>query len=200
MRRPFGFVVFLCLVLSPWLHSASQVGRVEFVLFTSFGDSVRGKTMVAINGDGFARKLEVVGRGSVELPYGTYVVECSNPSFLKRTRLVSVSSPELEVVFGLALKSPGQVIGEGTPERWAVSGRVETKGKAQGILIKLTGVLSDFAEETETNADGRFSLGAGEIGKYFLIAIDRGEVIAQRELTIDFVGPRSMDVVLVDRR
>jgi hypothetical protein len=200
MARSATFAVLLLVGSAARLCPGEQVGKVELILFTSFGDVVRGKTTMNIVGNGFARKFEVSGRGSVELPYGRYMIECLNPSFVGRARVVDVSSPEMKVVFGLALKDPGQAIGEGTPERWAVSGRVRTKGPAQGILVRLTGVVSDFAEETETDTSGKFSFETPEIGRYHVAAIENGAVIAEKELIVDFDRPRSIDVDLFDRR
>jgi hypothetical protein len=66
--------------------------------------------------------------------------------------------------------------------------------QSRSVLVKLMGVVSDFAEETEADSNGKFSLGTLEQGKYLLFAIDRGVVIGKIDVTVDVSKPRSIDV------
>ena len=199
MRTRIVLAALVLAVTGPSLSGSQQIGNIELIFLTSFGDQVRGKVTVSIHGPDPVKDVEMTGRGVVNLPYGTYTIECTSPSFVKHTRAVDVSTPKMKLVFGLALKDPGQIIGEGPGAKWTITGRVNS-AEPRKVLIRLAGVVSDFAEETEADSTGGFLLVTPEQGRYFVLAIDKGTIVGQVEVMIDVSKPRSIDVGLLNNR
>lgn len=109
-------------------------------------------------------------------------------------RSVKIVRDTTEVVFGLSLADSGQIVGEGQPEVWRVSGRVRQGAKRKPMIVKLVGVVSSFSREAEIGESGRFALDCDGQGRYLLFVVSGQTIIFQKMLDLSLAGPDLIDV------
>ena len=192
----------ICLVLLPFSAAAqTPMSEVKIILVDSFGEPIDGEGTIDVKGEGLSKLVHVHGtRAFVNLPFGYYEFTCRNVSdFITTSRLVSVLRSKTEVLFGLSLKDPGQIIGEGKPVTWMVSGSVKRTGPTRAglVIAKLSGLFSDSSREAEVGQDGKFSLLCTGIGKYRLLILQNQRIAFQKDLEVNIGDPSVINLGLI---
>jgi hypothetical protein len=176
------------------------MSEIKIIVLDSYGIESKDVATVKVTGNGVAKIVHLSGmRGFVDLPFGTYLFECSSREAVTSARVVEVDGPKLQVVFGLSLLDPGQMIGEGQHLEWAVSGRVEPRSTPGPVIVKLVGIFSSFSREAEADERGRFSLSCDGQGLYLFLAMFKGKIVFQRTLDISLAGPISINLGIIGR-
>jgi hypothetical protein len=111
-------------------HSQGPMSRVRMLVVDSFGRGVAERVTVTINGNGISKTIYITEAGFVEVPIGTYSLECRADHFISVRRFVKVQSSAMDVLLGLALKDANQILGEASPSVWTVSGHVRVSQPA----------------------------------------------------------------------
>jgi hypothetical protein len=187
-------ILLLALSLAPLLAQSldvPQAARVKVIVVNSFGGAVREVANVRIAGLGGSQTVSVRQRAIIHLSPGTYTAECSAASYTKQFRTVMVRDPETLVVFGLAMKAPDQLVGEGPITPWVLSGQLDPAPQNGSVLVNVVGVFTGISSEVEADERGRFSVNVFDQGKYYLFVLADGQIVKQREVNIDISVPKT---------
>jgi hypothetical protein len=177
----FGVAFHLMAVL---LHANGPESKVRILVLNSSGGPVSETAKVQIKGGGVSKSVNVQGIGFVNLPQGEYMFEYSALSYASGSRCVSVKSANMDVLLGLAMRTPDQLIGEGPIQPWVVSGVVRPRPDGLSV-VRLIGLYSGTAVESAIDQQGVFSLEVFPQGKYLLVLVSGGSIVYQRQLAID---------------
>lgn len=180
-------------IVTALLHADSSNSKVRILILNTSGGTVTEPVRVSINGIGVSKTLNVQGIGYAELPLGDYKFEYSAQSYASGSRCVSVHSAKMDILLGLAMLTPDQLIGEGPILPWIVSGVVRA-GTERVTIVKLIALYSGLSVESATDPQGAFSVDAFSQGKYLLVVLAGGSVIYQKQLDIDISVPKSLNL------
>lgn len=177
----FGVAFHLMSVL---LHASGPDSKVRILVLNSSGGPVSETAKVQVKGGGVSRSVNVHGIGFVDLPQGEYTFEYSALSYASGSRCVSVKSANMDVLLGLVMRTPDQLIGEGPIQPWVVSGLVRPRPDGLSV-VRLIGLYSGTAVESAIDQKGVFSVEVFPQGKYLLVLMAGGSIVYQQEITID---------------
>jgi hypothetical protein len=181
----------------PWSKGEDSTSRVRIILVGSLGGDLHGPAEVTITSGGhFVNALMVKNSVSLTLPFGDYLIDCKAGSLIPSRRSVRVSTPATDIVVGLALKDPGQVIGEGQPFQWSISGKVRSGGSDR-IIVKLVGVFLSTSIEKEILPGGTFDISVDEQGKYLLLLTRGSNLVFRKEVQVEIGGPMRIELGLL---
>jgi hypothetical protein len=180
-------------VAASLLHAGSADSKIRILVLNSSGGTVTESVRININGIGVSKTVNVQGIGYAELPPGDYKFEYSARSYASGFRCVSVRSAKMDVLLGLAIRPPEQLIGEGPILPWIVSGVVRP-GTDRSTIVKLIALFSGLSVESAADPMGTFSMEVFPQGKYLLVVLTGGRVIYQKELAIDISVPKALDL------
>jgi len=168
--------------------------KVKIVVVDSFGSPIKQDVRVHVKNETISRELLLQTRGFVELPFGTYTIQCTATSYRSAVRTITFQRAEEQAVFALAVRTPEQLIGEGPLPAWKVRGKIELMTYSPPVLVRLVGLFSEVSQEAEVDRTGAFSFVVSDQGKYLLLALEGGVVAYERELTVDVTVPDEIEL------
>jgi hypothetical protein len=118
-----------------------------------------------------------------KIPYGTYRIDARLPGRVLDTKYVWVYQSHVTVVLGLqvSLELP-----EIPP---TLHGRVVGSVSASKIFVRLASVYSNSSMDSAIAPDGSFDLSIPPVGKFLLLVIGEGGVLATRPISLPYTGP-----------
>jgi hypothetical protein len=117
------------------------------------------------------------------VPYGLYRIEARLVAYSSDVKYVRVYQQHVTIVLGLTV---GHELPEIPP---SLRGRVVGKLPFDRSFVRLLGVYSNVSMDSSIDPEGRFDVGGLSDGKYLLLVVGEGGVLANRTISIPYTGP-----------
>lgn len=117
------------------------------------------------------------------IPYGEYTIEARLTAYSSDSKRVGVYQRHVVIVLGLTVGHELPTLPPNLP------GRIIGHLPAAKAFVRLVGVYANVSIDSSIDPDGRFDLGGLSDGKYLLVVVGEGGILASRSLTIPYVGP-----------
>jgi hypothetical protein len=159
---------------------------VHLVLVNFMGNGMNGPMQVdefrsMDNGRDFAQAFDH-GIAS-EIPYGRYHLRVQSEGFWPTDKTVDVKQATVWII---AVMELGMGETEGGRLKSSVSGRiVNITADSSPILVRLSGIFSEFSLDVRVGATGEFEFNAVPLGKYTLTTTRDGEVLDVRIIKLN---------------
>ena len=117
------------------------------------------------------------------VPYGNYRIEARLTAYSSDAKSVRVYQQHVTVILGLTVSQELPEIPPNLP------GRIVGLLRTTKSFVRLIGVYANVSIDSSIEPDGRFDLGGLSAGKYLLMVVGEGGILASRQLIIPYAGP-----------
>jgi hypothetical protein len=163
------------------------VARVEVVAFEAHGTFLGAPAVRVFESEEHKNLSGAFHAGVADrIPFGVYRLEAYMSGFYPEVKYVAIYRPRVTIFVGLAFGREALAL----PIPSSVHGRViGSLPRGQKSFVKLTGIYSNRALESNIGPDGQFDFGVPWDGQYLLLVVSEKGILASRTIDVPYTGP-----------